>query len=396
MSLNSTPRANRLHIGFFGRRNSGKSSLLNVFVGQEVAIVSPVLGTTTDPVYKAMEIHGLGPCVLIDTAGFDDEGDLGEIRVDKTAQAVEKTDLAILLFHSEDISLELQWYQRLRQQDTPVLCVVSKADLLADPSSLEKKVIEATGQTPLLVSINDASSISQLREELLRLLPEDFDRRSIVAHLVAEGDTVLLVMPQDIQAPAGRLILPQVQTIRELLDNKCIVVSTTTDKLAAALAALSAPPQLIITDSQVFKTVYEQKPAASRLTSFSVLFAGYKGDLPYYLEGAAAIDSLTEHSRVLIAECCTHAPLSEDIGRVKLPRLLRSRAGEGLSIDIVSGTDYPEDLSGYDLIIQCGACMFNRKYVMSRIDRAKRQKIPMTNYGVAIAYISGILDKITI
>ena len=395
MSLNSTPRANRLHIGFFGRRNSGKSSLLNALAGQEVAIVSPVLGTTTDPVYKAMEIHGLGPCVLIDTAGFDDEGELGQIRVGKTAQAVEKTDLAILLFHNEDISLELQWYQQLQEHKTPVLCVVSQSELLADPGALSAKVEEATGQIPLLTSVNDSQSIGQLREALLRLLPEDFDRRSIVAHLLAQGDTVLLVMPQDIQAPAGRLILPQVQTIRELLDHKCVVVSTTTDRLISALAALAAPPALIITDSQVFRTVYEQKPAASRLTSFSVLFAGYKGDLPYYMEGAAAIDSLTEDSHVLIAECCTHAPMEEDIGRVKLPRLLRSKAGEKLKVDIVSGTDYPEDLSGYDLIIQCGACMFNRKYVMSRIERAKQQKVPMTNYGVAIAYISGILDKIT-
>lgn len=395
MSLNSTPRANRLHVGFFGRRNSGKSSLLNALAGQEVAIVSPVLGTTTDPVYKAMEIHGLGPCILIDTAGFDDEGELGQIRVEKTAQAVEKADLAILLFHNEDISLELQWYQRLKERNTPVLCVLSQSELLVDPGALSAKIEEATGQMPLLVSINNASSITQLREALLRLLPEDFDRRSIVAHLVAQGDTVLLVMPQDIQAPAGRLILPQVQTIRELLDNKCVVVSTTTDQLASSLTALAAPPALIITDSQVFRTVYEQKPPQSRLTSFSVLFAGYKGDLPYYMEGAAAIDSLTEDSHVLIAECCTHAPMEEDIGRVKLPRLLRSKAGEKLKVDIVSGTDYPEDLSEYDLIIQCGACMFNRKYVMSRIERAKQQKVPMTNYGVAIAYISGILDKIT-
>ena len=395
MSLNSTPRANRLHIGFFGRRNSGKSSLVNALTGQEVAIVSPVLGTTTDPVYKAMEIHGLGPCVLIDTAGFDDEGELGEIRIGKTEQALEKTDVAVLLFHSADIELELQWYERLRERKTPVICVISQADLLTEPDDLSRRIETATGEPPLLVSVRNSQSVLRLREALLRVLPEDYDRRSIVAHLVNPEDTVLLVMPQDIQAPAGRLILPQVQTIRELLDHHCVVVSVTTDQLPAALAALTAPPALIITDSQVFRTVYEQKPAESRLTSFSVLFAAYKGDLPYYYEGAAAIDSLTEASRVLIAECCTHAPLSEDIGRVKLPRLLRSKVGEGLQIDMVSGTDYPDDLSGYDLIIQCGACMFNRKYVMSRIERAKRQQVPMTNYGVAIAHLSGILDKIT-
>ena len=201
-------------------------------------------------------------------------------------------------------------------------------------------------------------------------------------------------MPQDIQAPKGRLILPQVQTIRELLDRKCIVMSCTTDKLSETLSVLSSPPKLIITDSQVFKTVYEQKPAASRLTSFSVLFAGYKGDIEYFVESAAAIDSLTESSHVLIAEACTHAPATEDIGRVKLPRMLRKKVGEKLAIDIVSGRDFPQDLSSYDLIIHCGACMFNRKYVMSRIDRAKEQKVPMTNYGVAIALLSGILDRI--
>ena len=207
---------------------------------------------------------------------------------------------------------------------------------------------------------------------------------------------VLLVMPQDIQAPKVRLILPQVQTLRELLDKKCLVMSVTTDKLTAALTTLSAPPKLIITDSQVFAYVYEQKPKESMLTSFSVLFVAYKGDLPYYIEGAKQLDALTEQSKVLIAECCTHAPLAEDIGRVKLPRMLRKRVGEGLVIDTVSGTDYPQDLSGYDLIIQCGACMFNRKYVLSRIERARGQKVPMTNYGVALAHLSGILSDVTL
>ena len=217
---------------------------------------------------------------------------------------------------------------------------------------------------------------------------------SITADLCTEDDSVLLVMPQDIQAPKGRLILPQVQTIRELLDKKCMVTCTTTDKIDKTLSMLKNPPKLIITDSQVFKTVYEKKPKESMLTSFSVLFAGLKGDLTYYMEGAKAVENLTENSKVLIAECCTHAPMSEDIGRVKIPRMLRNRFGENLQIDMVSGTDYPKDLTGYDLIIQCGACMFNRKYVLSRIDRAKSQKVPMTNYGVVIAHLTGILDKI--
>ena len=226
-------------------------------------------------------------------------------------------------------------------------------------------------------------------------MPDDYGEETITGALVEEGDLVLLVMPQDIQVPKGRLILPQVQTIRDLLDHKCLVMSCTTDKLGDTLAALARPPKLIITDSQVFRTVYDKKPQESLLTSFSVLFAEYKGDFAYYKESAAAISSLTEESKVLIAECCTHAPLKEDIGREKLPNMLRKRIGAGLTVDIVSGTDFPKDLSNYDLIIQCGACMFNKKYVMTRIERAKEQKVPMSNYGVAIAYLSGILDKIS-
>lgn len=236
--------------------------------------------------------------------------------------------------------------------------------------------------------------MDRIREAVLGKIPSDFGVQHITGNLVAENDLVLLVMPQDIQAPKGRLILPQVQTIRELLDKKCVVVSCTTDKMQETLQALARAPKLIITDSQVFKTVYEQKPEASRLTSFSVLFAGFKGDIHYFVESAAAIESLTPSSRVLIAEACAHAPLTEDIGRVKLPRLLRNRIGEELQIDMVSGTDFPTDLSPYDLVIHCGACMFNRKYVLHRVEQTKNQQVPMTNYGVALAYLSGILNKI--
>lgn len=395
MSLNNTPSANRVHIGFYGKRNSGKSSLINAFVGQEVAIVSNIAGTTTDPVFKAMEIHGIGACVLIDTAGFDDVGHLGEMRVEKTAKAADKTDIAVLLFSSEEMEKELEWFQLFKERRTPVLCVISKADTITNPTILEELVKEKTGVSPVIVSTNNQESIERFKEALIRQVPEDFELKSITSYLVNEEDIVLLVMPQDIQAPKGRLILPQVQTIRDLLDNKCIVISATTDKLDQALAALTKPPKLIITDSQVFKTVYDKKPAESLLTSFSVLYAAYKGDLPYYIKGASAIDSLTEQSKVLIAECCTHAPLAEDIGREKLPRALKARIGEGLTVDVVSGTDYPQDLSDYDLIIQCGACMFNRKYVLTRIDRAKKQEVPMSNYGLVLAYLNGILDKIS-
>jgi hydrogenase maturation GTPase HydF len=395
MELNATPRSNRLHIGFYGKRNSGKSSLINAFVGHNVSIVSDVAGTTTDPVYKAMEIHDIGACVLIDTAGFDDIGELGNLRVKKTEQAAEKTDIAVLLFADTDIEQELSWFRYFKEKNTPIITVISKADTLKNLDEITALVAKETSTTPLIISTENAAGIRKFKETLIRSLPDDFEIQSITGSLLDEGDTVLLVMPQDIQAPKGRLILPQVQTLRELLDKKCLVMSATTDKLDEALAVMKIPPKLIITDSQVFKTVYEKKPKESLLTSFSVLFAAYKGDLSYYISGAKAIENLTESSKVLIAECCSHAPLAEDIGRDKLPRMLKKRIGDGLAVNVVSGTDFPEDLSGYDLVIQCGACMFNRKYVMSRINCAKKQNIPMSNYGVVIAYLSGILDKIS-
>lgn len=395
VTLNETPSADRIHIGFYGRTNSGKSSLMNAFVGQNISIVSDQAGTTTDPVNKAMEIHGLGACVLMDTAGFDDVSELGTSRVDRTKRTAEKTDIALILCAGRELSWEQKWFQYFKEKGTPVIPVITKADVLTDAKSLCKTAEELFGEKPVVVSAVERTGLSELKERITRALPEDYGMESITGNLVHEGDTVLLVMPQDIQAPKGRLILPQVQTIRDLLDKKCLVMSVTTDKLEQALEAMKEPPALIITDSQVFKTVYDLKPARSRLTSFSTLFAAYKGDIGYYKEGAEQIGRLTQDSRVLIAECCTHAPLTEDIGREKLPRMLRKKVGEKLQVDIVSGTDFPEDLSEYDLIIQCGACMFNRKYVMSRIQRAKDQHVPMTNYGVAIAWMSGILDKIS-
>lgn len=396
MSLTNTPSANRLHIAIFGKRNSGKSSLINAITGQEIALVSDVAGTTTDPVYKAMEIHGIGPCMLIDTAGFDDTGKLGEQRVEKTRQAMDKTDVAIVLFGDCYTDHEQRWVEELNKRKIPVIAVINKGDLLENIPEISQHVWEKFGLKPIVTSALSRSGIRELIDQLIRALPEDFEQKSITAHLVHKDDVVLLVMPQDIQAPKGRLILPQVQTIRDLLDNKCVVVSTTTDELDTALAALAKPPALIITDSQAFSTVYSKKPPESRLTSFSVLFAAYKGDLAEFVQGAAAIGSLTEHSRVLIAEACTHAPLQEDIGRVKIPRALRKRFGERLRVDLVSGPDFPDDLTPYDLVIHCGACMFNRKHVLTRVELAREQKVPITNYGVALAYLTGILDKITL
>lgn len=413
-TLNDTPSANRLHIGVFGKTNSGKSSLINAFTGQEVSIASDIAGTTTDPVYKAMEIHPLGACTIIDTAGFDDASELGAKRVEKTKLAAEKTDVAVIVFAADGIdkkeevdqlqetdsktmekhfAQELKWYHFFKEKNTPVLLIINKADL-GDAKALQKFLVKETNEHPLVVSAAKNEGIDRIKEALARKVPENFGERLITGTLVGEEDLVMLVMPQDIQAPKGRLILPQVQTTRELLDKKCLIMSVTTDKFVAAVKQLVQPPKLIITDSQVFSYVYENKPKESMLTSFSVLFAAYKGDLPYYVEGAKQIDSLTEQSHVLIAECCTHAPLQEDIGRVKIPRMLKKRFGEGITVDHVSGTDFPQDLSGYDLIIQCGACMFNRKYVLSRIDRAKEQRIPMTNYGVTIAHLTGILPHV--
>lgn len=393
MSLTDTPNANRLHIALFGRRNSGKSSLINALTGQDIALVSDTPGTTTDPVTKAMEVHGIGACLFIDTPGFDDEGELGEMRISRTLKAIEKTDIALMICEGND-SEELRWIELLKERNIPIILLLNKIDIRDNAAQLAAQIEQQYHLRTLLVSAKHQTGIEAIRQAILEKLPADFGQQSITGALVAENDLVLLVMPQDIQAPKGRLILPQVQTIRELLDKKCLVMSCTTDKLPETLRALARPPKLIITDSQVFPTVYEQKPKESKLTSFSVLFAGYKGDIQYYVKSATAIDTLTESSRVLIAEACTHAPLSEDIGRVKLPRLLRNRIGEKLQIDIVAGTDFPHDLSPYALIIHCGACMFNRKYVLSRIERARRQSIPMTNYGVAIAHLTGILDRI--
>lgn len=392
--LNETPRGTRLHIGLFGKRNSGKSSLTNALTNQNISVVSDIAGTTTDPVYKSMEIHGIGPVVFIDTAGFDDEGELGIKRTQQTKNALEKTDVAVLVFSESPNNSDRQWIRLLVEQNTPIIPVINKIDIIKDADDLQEEVKSVCKKEAVLVSAKTGEGIDKLRAALISSVPDDFGERTITGGLCGDGDLVLLVMPQDIQAPKGRLILPQVQTLRELLDKKCIVMSCTTDRLEQTLGALSAPPKLIITDSQIFKTVYEKKPSQSRLTSFSTLFAKYKGDIDYFIESTSVFESLNENSKILIAEACSHVPLKEDIGREKLPRMLRARYGNGLRIDNVNGQNFPDDLSGYDLVIQCGACMFNRKYVMSRVDSAKTQNIPMSNYGVVIAYLSGILDKI--
>ena len=394
-TLNETPSANRLHIAIYGRRNAGKSSLINALTGQQAALVSSVPGTTADPVRKAMEVRGLGACLLIDTAGFDDEGELGALRMQKTTDTISTADIALLLCAGEDLSLERQWSERLKAAGVRLIAVVSKADE-EGRQAVVQAVRRELGMQPLLVSAKTHVGIPALLTALARAVPEKHAAPSILGGLTRPGDVVLLVMPQDSEAPKGRLILPQVQTLRELLDTGCIAIQATPETLNSALAALREPPALIITDSQVFREVYDKLPENSRLTSFSVLFAAQKGDLNVFLEGARAVDSLTEHSRVLIAEACTHAPLSEDIGRVKIPALLRKKYGESLQIDVVSGMDFPESLHGYDLVIHCGGCMFNRTYLLARIRQVQSAGVPITNYGVLIAKMKGILEQITL
>lgn len=395
-NLNQTPNANRLHIGIFGKRNAGKSSLINAITNQNAALVSDVAGTTTDPVYKAMEVRYVGACVFIDTAGFDDIGELGELRVEQTMIALSKSDIAIMLFCDDDFTYEEKWISSLKERNTPILAVISKSDLKSDDdlSLLAQKIKDKFELEPITTSVANIIGVDKILEEIARLIPPEKDAQSLTGHLAKPNDVVLLVMPQDSEAPKGRLILPQVQTIRDLLDNGCVVSCCTEKTFESSLATLASPPDLIITDSQVFSFVYDKKPKKSKLTSFSVLLAGFKGDLATYINGANTIENLNESSHILIAEACTHAPLSEDIGRVKIPVMLKKRFGSGLSIDIVSGTNFPKDLKKYSLIIHCGGCMFNRKYLMSRLESANAQNVPITNYGILIAKLSGILDKI--
>ena len=343
----------RLHIAFFGPVNSGKSSLINALAGQEVSLVSPVPGTTTDPVRKAIELPGLGPCVLIDTAGLDDDSLLGSERERRTRAILDETDVAVLL---------------------------GKADL-----------VEKSG-IPTVVYTRGESMESLIRR-IAAAVPED-EQRWLTGKLVKPGDCVLLVMPQDSEAPKGRLILPQVQVLRELLDRGCNALCCTPESLQSALKKVT--PDLVITDSQVFAPVNSAIPSEMPLTSFSVLLAAAKGDIDTFVEGAAAIDRLTPDSRVLIAEACTHVPDSEDIGRVKIPALLRKRAGEGLQVEIAAGNDFPEDLAPYDLIIHCGACVATKTLVRSRTRKALLAGVPITNYGIALAKLQGILGRISL
>lgn len=387
MSMNNAPAGERVHIGFFGKRNAGKSSLLNAVTGQELAVVSPVEGTTTDPVYKAMELLPLGPVMLIDTPGFDDEGQLGELRVKKTVQVLEKTDVAVLVAEAGRglAPCDEELIALFKEREIPYLLVFNKSDINAEAGDNNiTDVMRASAKT--------GAGIRELKEKLASMLPDKEEKR-LAADLVKPLDIVVLVVPIDSAAPKGRLILPQQQTIRDLLEAGAIPVVTRESELAESLAKLRDKPALVITDSQAFEEVAAIVPQEIPLTSFSILMARYKGFLKLAIEGASTIDRLQDGDRVLIAEGCTHHRQCDDIGTVKIPRFLKKYTGKELVIETSSGTGFPEDLTSYALIIHCGGCMLNEREVLRRMRFADRQGVPVTNYGIAIAKMKGILER---
>ena len=395
--MTSIARSNRYHIAIFGRRNVGKSSLVNCLAGQSVSIVSDVAGTTTDTVWKNIELPGVGAAVVADTAGFDDAGELGSMRVDAARKVLVQADAAILLLgeYDGDVTLEKEWLVNIKEQQLPVITLVGKCDI---EGSAERIALwqKALGCDVIPFSAINGDGCNALLERIAQQYKQDDDLDDITHSLAKPGDVVVLVMPQDASAPKGRIIQPQVQTLRNLLDKHCIPLCCAPEELPCLLQSLVAPPQLIITDSQVFAMVEKLTPPETKLTSFSVLMARHKGDIDAFRSGAEVLFALPPTARVLIAEACSHIPQNEDIGRVKLPRLLRSKMGDGLLIDVVGGNDFPTDLSGYDIVIHCGACMFNRRTVLSRVRQAKAQGVPITNYGIAIAALTGIMDRIMI
>lgn len=400
MALTDTPRSNRLHIAFYGRRNAGKSSLINLVTGQQTALVSEHAGTTTDPVIKSMELLPLGPIAVIDTAGLDDEGDLGALRIGRSKEMMDRTDLAVLVIAADtagDTLREREWLAELRARKTAVIGALNKTDKLTaeEAEALRAKLEAELGVPFAAVSANDKTCRAALLSAIVKHAPSDFEAPALTGDLYAPGAKIVLVAPQDIQAPKGRLILPQVQVIRDILDNGGSAFVCTADRFEETLAALKEPPALVITDSQVFARVNAALPREVPLTSFSIIMARAKGELSVFIEGAKAIEKLGPHDKVLIAEACTHAPLNEDIGREKLPRWLRTKAGQTLSVDICAGPDFPKNIRDYALILHCGGCMFTRKQLMSRIIEAQEANVPITNYGVAIAQLNGILDRVT-
>lgn len=386
MSLNDTPSGERVHIGFFGRRNAGKSSVVNAVTGQELSVVSDVKGTTTDPVTKAMELLPLGAVVIIDTPGFDDEGDLGELRVKKTKQILNRTDIAVLVIDSTVgmTETENQLVRLFKDKDIPYIIAYNKSDILNKSVDSENEIS---------ISAVDKTNIQELKEKIAALVRTDNSGKRIVGDLISEEDVIVLVTPIDEAAPKGRIILPQQQTLRDILDAGAIAAVTKEFQLAATLKKLSSKPKMVITDSQAFAMVSKIVPEDIPLTSFSILMARYKGFLETAVAGAAAIPMLKDGDSVLISEGCTHHRQCGDIGSVKLPALLKKTTGKNLNICLTSGREFPEDLSPYSLVIHCGGCMLNEREVAYRRKTAEDQEVPFTNYGIALAYMNGILKR---
>jgi [FeFe] hydrogenase H-cluster maturation GTPase HydF len=389
-----TPRSVRLHIAIFGKRNAGKSSLINAITNQELAVVSPIAGTTTDPVFKSMEISPLGPVTLIDTAGIDDEGELGELRVKKTKQVLAKTDLLVLTIAADD--MPNQWdsmiLEEAEKRCIPIIGVISKIDIAKGQEAASW--FESKKLPYALINSNTREGIEKLKDLITAHSPKDFLPESIVGDLIKQNDIVILVTPVDAGAPKSRLILPQVQVLRDALDARACVMVVTEHELKTALDSLKQPPRLVITDSQAFDFVSKVVPADVPLTSFSILFARYKGDLREFLNGIKAIDSLIEGDKVLIAEACTHFPSHEDIGRVKIPKWLETKVGGKLDFTWVAGSDFPDNLADFKLVVHCGACMINRTEVLARLEKCKELGVPVVNYGVMIGYVTGILNRV--
>ncbi|HEY1256407.1 MAG TPA: [FeFe] hydrogenase H-cluster maturation GTPase HydF [Terracidiphilus sp.] len=392
--MTTAPKGLRLHIGFFGRRNVGKSSLLNAITRQQVSIVSEVAGTTTDPVEKPMELLPLGPVLFIDTAGIDEEGSLGALRVEKTRQALERTEIAVLVAEAAVWGeFEEGLLSDFAEQKTPTLVVFNKCDAAA-PSEVLVERLRAAKLRVVQASAVTGTGLAELRAALLDLAPPDFiDSPAIAGDLVGAGELAILVVPIDKEAPKGRLILPQVQTIRDLLDSDALCMVVKERELRTALDRLKTPPKLVITDSQAFLKVAADTPPDVPLTSFSILMARFKGDLAAQVEGSLAVEKLRSGDRVLIAEACTHHPIGEDIGRVKIPRWLTQYTGVKLDFVSMQGRDFPDDLASYKLVIHCGACMWNRRQMLSRIFECQQAGVPITNYGLTIAYSLGIFAR---
>ena len=393
--MQPTPKGLRLHIGFFGRRNVGKSSLLNAIARQQVSIVSPHAGTTTDPVEKPMELLPLGPVLFIDTAGIDDVGDLGELRIAKTRQIFDRTDLAVIVTDGTWGEFEAKLLAEFERRKTPVVIADNKADLRVGKACLAPTGNEGEAcVAPTATSATTGLGLLDLRQAILNAAPADFiNSPAIVGDLVGPGELAILVVPIDKEAPKGRLILPQVQAIRDLLDSDAYCMVVKERELRSALDRLKEPPKLVVTDSQAFLKVAADTPRNVPLTSFSILFSRFKGDLIEQVRGALAVDELRTGDRVLIAEACSHHPIGEDIGRVKIPRWLTQYVGGKLNFEHVQGHDYPADLSSYKLAIHCGACMLNRREMLGRILRCREAGVPVTNYGLAIAYSLGIFER---